>query len=42
MAITKSIVEMMNGSIQVDSEKGKGTTFTVSVTPAGFGTKGHG
>ncbi|MBQ1303247.1 MAG: response regulator [Firmicutes bacterium] len=32
MAITKSIVEMMNGHIQVESEKGKGTTFTVSVT----------
>ena len=32
MAITKNIVEMMNGSIHVDSEKGKGTTFTVIVT----------
>ncbi|MBQ6296136.1 MAG: response regulator [Selenomonadaceae bacterium] len=32
MAITKSIVEMMNGKIEVDSEKGKGTTFTVTVT----------
>ena len=32
MAITKSIVEMMNGSIEVDSEKGVGTTFTVTVT----------
>ncbi len=32
MAITKSIVEMMNGEIKVDSEKGVGTTFTVSVT----------
>ena len=32
MAITKSIVEMMNGNIQVESEKGKGTTFTVTVT----------
>ena len=32
MAITKSIVEMMNGNITVDSEKGKGTTFTVTVT----------
>ncbi|MBQ9031611.1 MAG: response regulator [Parasporobacterium sp.] len=32
MAITKSIVEMMNGNIQVDSEKGKGTTFTVTLT----------
>jgi len=32
MAITKSIVEMMNGDISVDSEKNVGTTFTVSVT----------
>ncbi len=32
MAITKSIVEMMNGKIIVESEKGKGTTFTVSIT----------
>ena len=32
MAITKSIVEMMNGKIEVDSEKGVGTTFTVAVT----------
>ena len=32
LAITKSIVEMMNGSIDVESEKGVGSTFTVSVT----------
>ncbi len=32
LAITKSIVEMMNGNIQVESEKGVGTTFTVVVT----------
>ncbi|MDO5297493.1 MAG: response regulator [bacterium] len=32
MPITKSIVELMNGHIEVESEKGKGTTFTVSVT----------
>ncbi len=32
LAITKSIVEMMNGDIQVQSEKGVGSTFTVSVT----------
>ena len=32
MPITKSIVELMNGEISVDSEKGKGTTFTVTVT----------
>ena len=32
MAITKSIVEMMNGTISVDSEKGVGTEFTVLLT----------
>ena len=32
LAITKSIVEMMNGAIQVESEKGKGSVFTVTVT----------
>lgn len=32
MPITKSIVELMNGSIEVESEKGAGTTFTVMVT----------
>ena len=32
MAITKSIVDMMNGKIEVESEKGKGTTFTVTLT----------
>ena len=32
MAITRSIVDMMGGSIEVVSEKGKGTTFTVTVT----------
>ncbi len=31
MAITRNIVEMMNGTISVDSEKGKGTYFTVVV-----------
>ena len=30
MPITKSIVEMMNGNIEVESEKGVGTTFTVT------------
>ncbi len=29
MAITKNIVEMMNGTIRVESEPGKGSTFTV-------------
>ena len=32
MSITKSIVELMNGTITVDSEKGKGTTFSVTIT----------
>ena len=32
MAITKNIVEMMNGDIEVESEKGKGTTFYVTIT----------
>ena len=31
MAITKNFVEMMNGDIQVESEKGVGSTFTVTV-----------
>ncbi|MBR3403586.1 MAG: response regulator [Parasporobacterium sp.] len=32
MAITKNIIELMNGTISVESEKQKGTTFTVTVT----------
>ena len=32
MAITKNIVELMNGTISVTSEKGVGTEFTVVVT----------
>ena len=31
MAITKNFVEMMNGEIQIESEKGKGSTFTIIV-----------
>ncbi|MCR4823242.1 MAG: response regulator [Treponema sp.] len=32
MAITKSLVDMMNGNITVESQKGKGTKFTVDLT----------
>ncbi|MBR5341601.1 MAG: response regulator [Erysipelotrichaceae bacterium] len=32
MAITKNIVEVMNGTISVESEKGVGSTFTVNIT----------
>ena len=32
MAITKNFVEMMNGEIRVESEKGVGSVFTVAVT----------
>ena len=32
LAITKSIVEMMNGTIKVESVKGEGSTFYVTVT----------
>ena len=32
MAITKNIVELMNGTISVESEKGVGTEFTVIIT----------
>lgn len=31
MAITKNIVEMMNGTINVESEQGKGSVFTVEL-----------
>ncbi len=32
MAITKNMVELMNGTIEAASRKGEGTTFTVTVT----------
>ena len=31
MAITKNLVDMMHGTIAVESEKGKGTTFTIEL-----------
>ena len=42
MAITKNIVDMMNGQISVESEKGVGTTFTVTVTLKMTDRKGSG
>ena len=41
MPITKSIVELMNGHIEVESEKGVGTTFTVTVTLLDSDRKGE-
>ena len=41
MAITKNYVEMMNGEIHVDSEKGVGSTFTVTVTLKGSSRSSH-
>jgi len=32
MAITKNIIEMMNGTVTVESKIGKGSTFTVNLT----------
>ena len=31
MAITKNMIDLMNGRIEVESEKGRGTTFSISV-----------
>ncbi len=51
MAITKNIVDMMNGTIAVSSKKGVGSTFTVTLTlqtaessdePAGPGAESDG
>ena len=42
MPITKSLVELMNGHIEVESEKGRGTTFTVTVTLGESERKGVG
>ena len=40
MPITKSIVELMNGNIEVESKKGVGTTFIVTVTLGESSRKG--
>ena len=40
MPITKNIVELMNGTIEVESEKGKGSVFTVTVTLGETGQNG--
>ena len=41
MAITKNFVEMMGGEIQVESEKGVGSTFTVTVELKASHRKAH-
>lgn len=42
LAITKQLVELMRGSIQVESEKGKGSTFSFSVRLRKGSTEGTG
>ncbi len=42
LAIAKNIADMMGGTITVDNEKGKGTTFTVTLSLGVSGTKGGG
>ena len=39
MPITKNLVELMNGTIEVESEKNVGTTFTVTITFKDSGRK---
>ena len=41
MPITKSLVDLMNGQIEVKSEKGVGTVFTVMLTLDESGRQGH-
>ena len=40
MAIVKSLVEVMGGEINVTSELGQGTTFTVTLPLESVGTVG--
>lgn len=42
LAITKQLVELMRGNIQVESEKGKGSTFSFSVRLKTGSTEGAG
>lgn len=39
LAITKRMVELMEGTIDVESQIGKGTVFTVSVSQPSFGSR---
>lgn len=41
MAITKNIIDLMGGTISVESEKGKGSTFTVNLSLIAEGEHGH-
>ena len=36
-SVTKAVVELMNGTIDLESEKGKGSIFTISIPEAGDG-----
>src|SRR5262249_61234873 len=42
LAITRKFCEMMSGSVRVDSEPGKGSTFTVRLPPAEAPRPGEG
>ncbi|MEW6601362.1 MAG: ATP-binding protein, partial [Nitrospirota bacterium] len=37
LSVTKALVEMLNGTISLNSENGQGATFTISVTEADTG-----